>query len=480
MKKILGIIVIFCWLYNTEGHSQAVRLFPGNNRYLEFHGKPIVLITSAEHYGAVINAAFDYKKYLSELEKEGFNYTRIFTGTYLEPTDNIFGIKNNNLAPGAGLYVSPWILNDGKYNLEQFNNEYFVRLKDFIREACQKNIIVEITLFSSIYDNSAWRLCPFYFKNNSNGLDSIPFYMANTVFNKDLLKYQISFVKKLIGELNEYDNLFYEIQNEPWSDNPCLVNYVNLSNNSVFPEPWQTKVEIANPVSLHWQQEIATTIIETEKALKKQHLIAENISNFEYAVDQPVNNVSILNFHYATSRAVSSNLAFSGVKSLDETGFMPHRSELYLEQAWRFVLAGGGIYNNLDYSFITGNEEGNWPIPDSNPGWGGPAFREQLHLLVKFMHAIPFHEMKFCDSLVVNDTKVMQVGMRGRDGTLGMLLGDVEDRPLQLDIKPGNYAVEWWNIFTGEIISKEITVVPDTQLISPFSCKTAALVIRTR
>ena len=38
---------------------------------------------------------------------------------------------------------------------------------------------------------------------------------------------------------------------------------------------------------------------------------------------------------------------------------------------------GGGLYNNLDYSFVAGHEDGTFVYPASQPG-GGPALRRQL------------------------------------------------------------------------------------------------------
>lgn len=38
----------------------------------------MVLPTSAEHYGAALNADFDFRKYLQTMYDEGMNYTRIF------------------------------------------------------------------------------------------------------------------------------------------------------------------------------------------------------------------------------------------------------------------------------------------------------------------------------------------------------------------------------------------------------------------
>jgi len=40
--------------------AEPVKPHPSNPHYFIYQGKPAILITSAEHYGAVINIAFDY------------------------------------------------------------------------------------------------------------------------------------------------------------------------------------------------------------------------------------------------------------------------------------------------------------------------------------------------------------------------------------------------------------------------------------
>ena len=82
-------------------------LHPDNPHYFLFRGKPTVLVTSAEHYGAVLNLDFDYVKYLDELHKHGLNLTRTFTGAYCEDAKS-FGITRNTLAPADGKLLCPW------------------------------------------------------------------------------------------------------------------------------------------------------------------------------------------------------------------------------------------------------------------------------------------------------------------------------------------------------------------------------------
>src|SRR3954469_17974301 len=86
---------------------KPLTLHPDNPHYFLFRGKPAVLITSGEHYGAVLNRDFDYAKYLDELHARKLNLTRTFAGTYREVPGS-FGITANTLAPRPGRYACPW------------------------------------------------------------------------------------------------------------------------------------------------------------------------------------------------------------------------------------------------------------------------------------------------------------------------------------------------------------------------------------
>ena len=60
-----------------------LQLHPENAHYFLFRDKPTILISSGEHYGAVLNLDFDYRPYLDALRADGLNQTRTFAGTYL-------------------------------------------------------------------------------------------------------------------------------------------------------------------------------------------------------------------------------------------------------------------------------------------------------------------------------------------------------------------------------------------------------------
>src|SRR6266567_8772501 len=89
------------------GSAKApLSLHPDNPHYFLFRGKPTVLITSGEHYGAVLNLDFDYRKYLDALAKDGLNLTRTFSGAYVEPF-GAFNIASNTLAPRPERFICP-------------------------------------------------------------------------------------------------------------------------------------------------------------------------------------------------------------------------------------------------------------------------------------------------------------------------------------------------------------------------------------
>jgi hypothetical protein len=108
-----------------------------NPHYFLWRGKPTVLITAGEHYGAVMNLDFDFVRYLDELKSNRFNLTRIFSGAYREVPGS-FSITGNTLAPVPGRFVCPWAPSatpgapDGgnKFDLTKWDEAYFARLKD--------------------------------------------------------------------------------------------------------------------------------------------------------------------------------------------------------------------------------------------------------------------------------------------------------------------------------------------------------------
>ena len=104
----IWLVLVGASIYSVAAQAaqdcKPIQLHPDNPHYFLWRGKATVLITSGEHYGAVLNRDFDYKKYLKTLESIGFNLTRTFSGAYCEPV-GAFKIENNTLAPAKNRLI---------------------------------------------------------------------------------------------------------------------------------------------------------------------------------------------------------------------------------------------------------------------------------------------------------------------------------------------------------------------------------------
>ncbi len=365
----------------TSAARNPLALHPENPHYFLWRGEPTILITSAEHYGAVINLDFAYITYLDTLKRDGLNLTRAFSGAYVEP-QGAFNIARNTLAPAPGKFVCPWPRTDTmgyanggrKFDLSQWDSDYFDRLKKFVDAASDRGIVVELTLFCPFYEDAQWKLSPMNATNNVNGIGNVS---RTNVYTLDkhggLLAVQEAMVRKIVVEMNKFDNLYYEICNEPYFGG----------------------------VTLEWQHHIAEVIRDAEFPLKRKHLISRNVANNQALVDDPHDAISIFNFHYASPPdTVALNYHLNKVIGDNETGFAGTNDFAYRREAWDFIVAGGALFNNLDYSFTTDSEDGTFRYPSRQPGGGNPGFRKQMRVLKDFINDFEFLRMRPDTTLV--------------------------------------------------------------------------------
>ncbi len=438
MKSLASFFVI---LTLATVRAEPLALHPDNPHYFIFHDRPTVLVTSGEHYGAVLNLDFDYAKYLETLAANGLNLTRTFTGAYVEP-EGAFNIAQNTLAPKPGRLIGPWARSDqpgyknggNKFDLKKWDDAYFARLKDFMSAAVKHGVIVELNLFTPMYEQMQWDYSPMNAANNVNGIGKVGKHEVYTLDKEPaLLETQLAMVRKLVTELNNFDNLYFEVCNEPYFGG----------------------------VTQAWHDKVADVIVETERSLPKKHLISWNVANGAKKVENPDPAYSIFNFHYANPpTAVAQNYGLNKAIGLNETGFKGTGDDHYRMEAWEFMLAGGALYNNLDYSFTAGHEDGTFQFPDSQPGGGNPGFRQQIAVLKRFLESFDFVRMKPANELLVQSElregkpKDVHWQMLGEPSKQYALY--VKGAPLvefHLDLLPGKYREEWIDVQGGKSLS---------------------------
>ena len=459
-------------LYSVAQSGGTFRLHPQNPHYFQYQTKPMVLIGSGEHYGSVINLDFDYKKYLRATAADGMNTTRLFTGAYIEKSGD-FGIAKNTLAPVAGRLILPWqrsttagyALGGTKFDLTKWDDAYFSRLRDFVTEARQNGVIVEVNLFSAHYADG-WKYSAFNPKNNVNQTDSIVSPLVNTLQNGNILAYQEAYVRKLVRELNGFDNIYFEIQNEPWADQTDIV----LRRDEYGSEKdWRSTLQVVSQRSNDWHRQVVRWIKDEESRLPLKHLISQDISNFHYPITDADPNISIFTFHYALPEAVTENYYLNKVIGFNETGFAGRSDSTYRRQAWRFLMAGGGLFNQLDYSYSVGAETGQ-DTSYSAPGGGSPALRAQYKILKNLIEKLNFIQLHPDPSVVAAAPGAMTKALSDGRSQWAIYYEPmaVKTHNLTLNLPKGTYQAEWTDVLTGKLLKREtITTgrlsVPDSK-----------------
>ena len=437
-------------------------MHPKNPHYFLYRDKAVALITSGEHYGAVLNADVNYRRYLTTLEADGMNYTRLFGGSYVELPAKSFGILRNNLAPAPGRYVAPWARSGtpgyagggNKFDLERWNPEFFERFRDFLAQAAQRGIVVELTLFSSHYNETQWSLSPLNPANNVNGTDAIDWKKLHTLTNGNILGYQERYARKLVREANAFDNVIFEIQNEPWSDRPVLAEVVNPYLQPPARDTYPNSIDVADELSTAWQARVADWIANEETSLPNRHLIAQNYCNFRCAVRDLVPGASIVNLHYAYPDAVLANYGLGIPLVYDETGFLGRDDEVYRRQAWNFMLSGGSAFDHLDYSFTAGREDGTDTEPNG-PGGGSPALRRQLRILSEFLQKFSLVDLAPDHHTVKHAAGAYARVLSNPGRQYAMYLDGSSPAAVKLDLPAGDYSGEWVNTATGKVERSE-------------------------
>ncbi|NLI01193.1 MAG: hypothetical protein GX446_17050 [Chthonomonadales bacterium] len=421
----------------VEAASPPLRLHPDNPHYFLFRGKPTIIIGSGEHYGAVLNLDFDYVRYLETLSRDGLRHTRTFSGVYCEQY-GAFSIARNTLAPAPHRYITPWARSDqagyanggNKFDLSRFDPAYFARLRDFMTQASRRGVVVEMNLYCPFYGDEMWRLSPMNAANNVNGVGRVTRTDVYTLDrNGGLLLYHEAVVRKIVAELNDFDNLYYEICNEPYFGG----------------------------VTMDWQRRMVDVIVETERKLPRKHLISLNIANGSAEVQNLHPDVSILNFHYASPpNAVAVNYHLGRPIGDNETGFKGTGDTHYRMEAWEFILAGGALFSHLDYSFVAGHEDGTFQYPPTQPGGGNAAFRKQMRILNDFIHGFAFVRMRPDAATVRAVPKGVRARVLSEDGQqYAIYLFGKATGEMTLALPKGRYAVQWLDTINGSVAASQ-------------------------
>ena len=242
----------------------------------------------------------------------------------------------------------------------------------FLHRASELGIVVELTLFSNTYADNIWALNPLRRQNSKQGIGKVDWQDYTSTRDRELLERQLAYVRKLVAETSQYDNIYYEICNE--------------AGGGIAKHATSSEVDA-------WQETVAHTIREELQKRNRHHLVfgleAFRYSpRFEQSFDKsfaetildavnchPLPGLSLGGRTDDLGNFMSKELKLGQVRDFclaaqrtrkpcildednaaslyrDTVGWTIHR-----KRAWTVVLSGAH-YDFIDFSVTVGNEAG--------------------------------------------------------------------------------------------------------------------------
>jgi hypothetical protein len=501
--KLCAAICIFTFASAAYAQApDAIKIDPDNPKYLLFRGKPLVLISASEHYGSVINRPFDFEKYLDDAAAHKMTMTRTFLlYRELQSARN----PSSPCKPESPDFIAPYVRTgpekalDGEpiYDLDRWNPEYFDRLHRFLDAASKRGIVVELTVLSNTYVDNIWALNPLRKENNKQHVGNVEWEDYNSLKDRELVTRQTAFARKIIDETSGYDNVYYEICNEPGGGVPGHSSPADV-------DAWQD--EMARVMRDELQRTGRPHLLSGQRAFSygAKNLFPMDASfqgeAFDIVNDHPLPETGLNGHVYDMGNFMSKELRLDEVAGFckaaypllkptvldednaasmyrDTTGWTIHR-----KRAWTAAM-NGCHYDYIDFSITVGNETG---TPASQK-----EIRTWMQHLSEFMQSLDYIHSK-PDATWIRDypknVVVSGLSISGRESVA--YLGDARElsdpsagNPIEgnisLSLPPGDYEVSLYSPVTGEY-SPAIAIKGSSQAALALPSFRQDIVIRVR
>lgn len=207
-----------------------IRPYKSNPWYWQYEGKPVLLLGGSKDDN--LFQIPDLKAHLEEMARAGANYIR---NTMSDRSDK-------------GFEVYPFKrLANGKYNLEQWNDEYWKRFANMLNWTRERGIIVQIEVWDRFdYSGPNWEKHPYNPANNVNytfeasgfapkypehpGQNKQPFFFTTPQQRNNalVLKYQQRFVAEMLRHSLPQPHVLYCIDNETSGEEQWAVYWTGF------------------------------------------------------------------------------------------------------------------------------------------------------------------------------------------------------------------------------------------------------------
>ena len=211
-------ILMFSNCQTKQAVDQAIQPWTENHWYWQYKGEPVMLLGASSDDNLFQWPAEMLVPHLDSMKSVGANYVR--------------NTMSDRVDRGIELYPHR-LLENGMYDLNQWNEAYWQRFEFFLNETAKRDIIVQIEVWDRFdYTRVNWPPHPYNPKNNVNyteaesGLDleypdhpgqnKQPFFFTtpNQRNNEVLLKFQHQFVDKMLFYSLKHNHILYCMDNE--------------------------------------------------------------------------------------------------------------------------------------------------------------------------------------------------------------------------------------------------------------------------
>lgn len=204
------------------GSKDRIRPYTENPYYWQYKGKPVLLLGGSDDDNLFQWSEKDLVAQLDRLAAAGGNVIRNTMSDRKDKGFEVYPFKRRS---------------DGKYDLNDWNQEYWTRFERMLRETAKRDIIVQVEMwdrfdYSDAGGGNRWQIHPYNPKNNVNytyeqsgfarrypdhpGANKQPFFFTTPKqrHNRVVLTYQQRFVQKMLDHTLRYDHVLYCVDNE--------------------------------------------------------------------------------------------------------------------------------------------------------------------------------------------------------------------------------------------------------------------------
>lgn len=427
--KVALLILVSAHSVLAAAAADADRIQPwsANPRYWQYRGQPVLLLGGSKDDN--LFQIPDLKEHLDAIHAAGGNYIR---NTMSDRQDKGFEVYPFKRLP------------DGKYDLDQWNDEYWARFANMLKWTAERDIIVQIEVWDRFdYSTVNWPPNPYHPKNNVNytyeqsgfvekypehaGRNQQPFFFTtpsqrnNTV----VLKYQQRFVEKMLEHSLPYGHVLYCMDNETSGEEAWGAYWAEFIRQRANKEgkkvcltemwdAWDLKADEHKRTFDHPERYDFCDVSQNNQKKGQEHWD---------------------NFQWVRQRVAAKPRPLNTTKTYGAEGGRYGNNRDGLERWWRHVIGGAA--------------SARFHRPDSGLGLSEPAVAaikaaRKLESLVKLWDLQPANDL-------LSDRAPNEAYLAARPGEAYTLyFTDGGSIGLDLTAAPGSFQVRWIDIAKGE------------------------------